>query len=200
MTWSSVPDKANGDVFTEVMWDAYIRDNLNTGPPVLLANSTLGGTAASVDFTSISQAFSTIFAIGYVRGDTAALGVNVSLRLNGDSGSNYDIQNLSGSAATASAAELFAQTSMNPAVMPGSTAGANLFGVFIVYIPFYSGSSNNKAVITGYGSKAGTSTTNITTAAKCMHWRSNAAVNQVTFLAGSGNFVSGSRFSIYGQP
>lgn len=28
-TYSTVPDKATGDVFTEAMWDTYIKDNVN---------------------------------------------------------------------------------------------------------------------------------------------------------------------------
>ena len=29
MPWSPVPDKSSGDVFTEAMWDVYIKGNLN---------------------------------------------------------------------------------------------------------------------------------------------------------------------------
>lgn len=41
LSFSAVPDKTIGDVFTEAMWDTYIRDNINLigNPPTACATS-----------------------------------------------------------------------------------------------------------------------------------------------------------------
>lgn len=41
LSFTTVPDKATGDIFTEAMWDTYIRDNINLvgNPPTACATS-----------------------------------------------------------------------------------------------------------------------------------------------------------------
>lgn len=57
-TYTTVPDKASGDLFTETMWDTHIRENINnilTPPAVRAVRSTTqtvsAGTTATIDFT-----------------------------------------------------------------------------------------------------------------------------------------------------
>src|SRR4029450_8789457 len=56
MPFSTVPDKATGDIFTELMWDTYIRDNINyLQPPygtTLPASPSDGQQAVLVDSTT----------------------------------------------------------------------------------------------------------------------------------------------------
>jgi hypothetical protein len=56
MPFSTVPDKSAGDIFTEVMWDTYIRDNINYLQPAygttLPASPTDGQQAVLVDSTT----------------------------------------------------------------------------------------------------------------------------------------------------
>lgn len=200
MPWTSVPDKATGDVFTEAMWDTYIRDNLNTGVPVVLANSTLVAAAASISFTGINQTFAHLLVVAYLRGDTVAVSTNAMLRFNGDAGANYDYQLLDGSAATASAGEAFAQTSLTAGLAAAASAGANLFSAHHITIPHYAQASNNKAASINSALKTGTASGNLVCRAVAGFWRSNSAITQVSLTPAAGNFVAGSRVTIYGVP
>ncbi len=200
MAWTSVPDKATGDVFTEAMWDTYIRDNLNTGVPVVLANSTLVGAAASISFTGINQTFAHLLVVAYLRGDTAAATVNTLMRFNGDSGANYDYQTVRGAASTTSAVEVFATTGILVGQVPANTAAANLFSAHQITIPHYAQASNNKASSSQHVMKIGTASGNLNVEGQAGFWRSNSAITQVSLTPAAGNFVAGSRVTLYGVP
>ena len=200
MAFTVVPDKATNDVLTETNWDTHIRDNFNTGVPVVLANSTLGAPAANIDFSAISQSWAHLMLVCYLRGDTAATSTTTLMRFNADTAANYDYQHVAGQAATASAAEAFAQTSIYLGPSPANTAGANLFNAVVISIPYYSQATNNKSSASRTGMKRGTATGNIEVYGLAGFWRSNAAITQVTLLPGAGSFNTGSRVTLYGLP
>lgn len=184
----------------EAMWDTYIRDNLNSGVPVVLANSTLVASAASISFTGINQTFAHLLVIAYLRGDTASVSTNAMLRFNNDAGANYDYQLLDGSAAVSSAGEAFAQTSISAGLAAAATAGANLFSAHHVTIPHYAQATNNKAIIRNREAKSGTSSLSLSTGLSAGFWRSNAAINRVTILPATGNWAAGSAATVLGLP
>lgn len=160
-------------------------------------DSTLGGSAANVDITSIVGTYAHLMLVVYARGDTAASSTTSVLRFNNDSAANYDWQGIRGTGATTVASENFAQTSIAISTgMPANTAGANLFGVSVVFIPNYAG-ANNKAAMTLEASKIGVSTGNMFTDFFGGFWRSNAAITRITLLPGAGNYVAGTRVSLY---
>lgn len=200
MGFTSVPDKASGDVFSESMWDTYIKDNLNTGIPVLLAEETLSGTQASIDFASIAQDWSHLSLVGYLRGDTAATSASVAIRFNGDSGSNYDRQYLAGSGATATAVETFGASSAQIGECAAASASANLFSGLVIDIPHYAQPDNNKSAVSAWALKVSTSTGGMAAGRIAAFWRSSAAITQVTIFPTAGSFITGSRLSLYGMP
>src|SRR5688572_24681195 len=102
MGFTTVPDKAGGDVFTEAMWDTYIRDNMNTGMPVILGETSLGASAASITYSGLPSGWKHLYLAGYSRGDAVATNVAVNVRFNSDSGANYDYQYMLASGATPS--------------------------------------------------------------------------------------------------
>lgn len=160
-------------------------------------DSTLGASAASIDVTGISATYAHLMVSVYARGDTAATAIGAQLRFNGDSAANYDTQYVRGNAAVASAAEGFAATSLQFGSIPANTAGANLFGAQEIFIPYYAGSSNNKQIVALSSAKIGTSTGNLFMDLLGGGWRSNAAINQITFFPVSGNFVAGTRITVH---
>jgi hypothetical protein len=168
------------------------------GLPVMIANTTLGGDAANIDFTSVPGHYAHLMLVCYLRSDIAAANTPVYIRLNNDSGGNYDWQFIQGSAAVASAGEAFAQTAGQIGVMPANSAGANLFNAGQIVIPHYAGSANNKSVECEWAYKTGTTTGLLSVGALALHWRSSAAVTRVTVLPTSGNLRSGSRATLYG--
>ena len=203
MGFTTVPDKASGDVFTEAMWDTFIKDNFNTGVPVLLANVTLGAPAASITLSSIPQTHSHLYVQGYFRCEQAVTITGAALRINGDTGSNYDTQYLGANGGSAAAGELFGVTSDNAfsCFCPGSTATANVFGAASLWIPDYTDTGKNKMVLVESGGKWGTATTNIITRQTTIAWRSSVAVTSLSWFNISGaNLSTGSRVSLYGMP
>lgn len=200
MAFTVVPDKATNDILTEANWDTHIKDNFNTGVPVVLANSTLSGAAASIDFTSISQSWAHLMIVAYLRGDTASTSTAGLMRFNGDTAANYDYQTQTGRAATAAAAETFAAAYIETGSVPANTAGANLFSVNVIRIPHYAQATNNKSASISAGLKYGTATTNQIVYGIAGFWRSNSAITQVTLLPVAGNFNTGSRATLYGLP
>jgi hypothetical protein len=164
----------------------------------MIANSTLGGDAANIDFTSIPSHYAHLMLVCYLRGDTAAVTTNCNIRFNNDTAGNYDYQSVFGSAATASAAEAFAQAAAAIGTIPANSAGANLFDCITVEIAHYANSANNKASVSQWAMKYGTATTNMSAGTLAQFWRSNAAINRITLLPVAGSFRAGSRITLYG--
>lgn len=164
-----------------------------------ISDTTLGGSAASVDITSIVQTYAHLLLVVYARGDLAAALTTLNVRFNGDTAANYDWQRLGGGGTSVSPVEAFAQTSIEHGFVPAASAGANLFSASVGFIPHYAGSSNNKCALSISSSKSGTSSGNMANIFECGFWRSNAAITRVTVLPNSGNFVTGTRVTLYGM-
>lgn len=164
----------------------------------LLYDTTLGADTATV-------ATSPAFIAGYAhllivvssRSSAAANFAALGVRLNGDSGANYDSQNIAGVASTPNAGEAFGQTLGSVAEIPAANAPAGVFGSTTIWIPDYANTARNKAMHSHTARKYGTTTGQLRAEAAAAFWRSNAAITSITFLASSGNLVTGSRFSVY---
>lgn len=162
-----------------------------------LFDTTLGASAASVDISSIVGTYAHLMVAVYARGDAAAATTIVGLRFNGDGASNFDFQALQGSAASVTSSETFTTTLMQVGIMPANTAGANLFNAGLIFIPHYAGSSNNKVALSLSSSKSGVASGNMATTLTGGFWRSNAAINRITLIPNVGNFVAGTRVTIF---
>lgn len=163
-------------------------------------DTTLGGSAANVDITGIVGTYAHLMLVVYGRSDAAAAVIEPSLiRLNGDAATNYDYQVLHGTASSALAVENFAVSSAQIGNVPASSAGVNLFGCQLVFIPHYAGTSNNKALVALSSSKTGTTTSLMDVAISACFWRSSAAITRITLLPAAGNFVAGTRVTLYGM-
>lgn len=199
MAFTTVPDKASGDTISLANWNTHIRDNLNTGLWRPVADSLLLVDTASVTFSSISATtHENLLLLVYARGSNASANVTVSLRLNADSGANYDSQLLEAAATTVSGTEARAATSIAVAKIPANTATANVFGGCVLSIPNYHGTTLMKAVRSRYAHKQGITTGLVTVGACAGFWRSAAAISSLTVLPTAGNFKAGSRFTLLG--
>lgn len=200
MSYTFVPDKASGDFFTEQMWDAHIRDNLNKGVIRPIGDTTVGGTPAEITFSSIAADWAHLFILIYGRGQQASLSVDFSLRFNGDTGTNYDDQVLQGVGTTVSSGDVVTTASPRCGLIPGSTAVANAFGVAFIYLPFYTNSTNYKTGLTWCGAKWGTSAGLMATRNCAFFWRNIAAINSINLRvpAATTTFATGTRATLYG--
>lgn len=165
-----------------------------------ISDTTLGSPAATVDITSIVATYAHLLLVVYGRCTTAAAVDYLAVRFNGDTAASYDFQILQGSGASASAAEQFAKTLADVGLMPANTAGANLFGAAVAFIPHYAGSSNNKAVVGLSTEKSGTGGSSMVNHFGAAFWRSSAAINRITLLPDSAsNFATGTRVTLFGM-
>jgi hypothetical protein len=162
-------------------------------------DSLLAAPAASFDVTGISAAFTHLMLVGYLRGDTASITDSAIARLNNDSAASYDSERLQGSVTTASAVEGIGGTSVTLGVIPAANATAGYFGAVFGILPAYTNATGDKPVLAPFWSGIANTTTNQFVGVGGGKWRTTATpVSRLTILPGSGQFVTGSRFSLYG--
>jgi len=151
-----------------------------------LANITLGSSAASVTFSSISQSYRDLVLIAQIGGTTG----NYALAyLNGNTtSSNYSVVWMrgTGSAAGSSAG---ATSLLDTGI---GTDGASLGTNFMMNIMDYSATDKHKTVLTRFN------TTSDSVWAITSRFASTSAVTSVTLNLFSGSFASGSTFALYG--
>jgi hypothetical protein len=194
--YAALPTKNPGDVLTSALWNTYLQGNADSGFMRMLADTTLGGSAASIDFTSIPSTFAHLMLVAYLRGDAVAAFVNALVRFNNDSGANYLYEQLNGSGATPGSSTASGQTAaMASQVAAAASAGAGLFTPIVAWIPGYASTVQTKNLL-ALSLYAGTPLLQLTGS----NWSNTAAINRLTLLPSSGSWITGSRFTLYGLP
>jgi hypothetical protein len=148
-----------------------------------IATTTLGSAAASISLSSIPSTYTDLVIV--FSGTQGALD-NTGLRFNGDTGTNYSKTLIYGTGLTAASARDTNSSSMR-IMIAGTTINSTVWHIFN-----YANTTTYKTALcrTDIGSDQ--------TRAGVGLWRSTSAINQVTFLAESGNFGTGTIVSIYG--
>lgn len=166
---------------------------------VKLLETVVGSPAGSVTLSSIPATYRNLILVwsGKNSGSSA---VNLQVRFNGDTGSNYHGQYMTGNNASVSASQEVSVSAPSIGVLPGSTAGANVYNMGEVVIPFYANTSMEKQYIAKCMRVDGKSSGNLYNENKNGHWASTTAINSITILAASNNIVAGSTFTLYGDP
>ena len=129
----------NGTIWTQVQ-------NGNAGALVKLAETLLSSDAAGIVFANIPSTYRHLRLIVQARGSTAASDVLLLLRLNNDSGANYDRQMLEGHAATVAASELLASTVARIGSIPAANAPTSAVGQVEVVLAHYAGTTFHKTL------------------------------------------------------
>lgn len=157
-----------------------------TNTYVALDKVTLGSSAASVTFSSISSAYTDLILV--ISGKyTASTDASPSLRFNNDSSSNYSATGIDGNGSSASSFRLSNQTD----AIAGSMSGEQ--SVSIIQVMNYSNTTTYKTTIS-----RGNNPSNRTRAYVSL-WRSTAAINRIDVLTSDpNNFAVGTTFSLYG--
>lgn len=155
-------------------------------------------TGTSVTFSSLGSY--THLEIRYsARGDQASVSTNVNLTFNGDTGSNYDRQVMNAAATTVSGSEAIGGTSAAIATVAAANAASGNVGAGRILIPDYRGTAFNKMALNESGRVSANSTGGVNVTNFAVQWRSTAAITSLTLTLASGNFVSGSKFTLYGM-
>lgn len=153
-----------------------------------LANITLGSTASTVTFSSISQAYKDLVLVAMPIGSTPS---NFLVRVNSDTtNANYSVVNMRGTGAAAA--------SGTSSGYPGWTATFNASVLtsaaltVVCNIMDYSATDKHKTVlIRSDGSSESTE-------AEAGRWANTAAITTLTLVTQGSSFVSGSSFALYG--
>ena len=152
----------------------------------------LTGTQSTVSFSSISSAYTDMKVSISARSSNASDNDAINLYFNSDStGSNYSCIAVYGNGSSASSYS----TTRRFGSISAANNTASTFGNLDLYIPNYL-SANQKS----YSSDSVTEN-NATTAYPELvagKWTGTSAISGITFSLGSGSFVSGSSFYLYG--
>ena len=165
----------------------------------LISTEILTGNQASVTFSSLGTYSSTYknLQIRYVaRTNRASVFDSGRLKFNGDTGANFTDHGLFGTGSSVgSYAQLNATTGINFGNAPGANAAANVFGAGVMDI--LDAYSTTKFKVTRLLDGVSSSSPAITLNSGL--WRSTASVTDIQLFPNVGtNWVTGSRFSLYG--
>lgn len=157
------------------------------------------GGLASATFASIPQTFKHLEVVWDARDTTVATAVNLNMRLNGDSGSNYYYEFNQATAATPSSNEGLAASSGFVGVVSSASAPANVSASGVIRFPNYTGAVFAKTwtaecIFATSNSSGGT-------ILDSMGGRWMATVAPVTQIAlfPTTLFVTGSVFTLFGE-
>jgi hypothetical protein len=150
-----------------------------------IATQTLGSSAATVTFSSISGSYTDLILI--ISGTNTAGGENLLMQFNGDTGSNYSRTILlgNGSTATSVRASSVTEARIGQVQTTPSTTIANVMN--------YSNTTTNKTVLSRDGNAGANTQANVNL------WRSTSAITSILiYQSSSANFLTGSTFTLYG--
>ena len=165
---------------------------------ILISSQTLGGTTASVTFSSIPSTYNDLKLVCSMRGDVSALLGAVKVAFNGDSATNYSYTNLLGNSSVVSSKRTTSATSDLIINQDDATATANTFGSCEIYIPNYN-STGSKPWFNIDVTEDNAATVNSADIQANAHlYRGTSGISSITLTPSSGNFVQYSDFYLYG--
>ena len=151
-------------------------------------------------FSSIPGTYSHLRLVVQARANGSSEVDFFSIRLNGDTGANYDRANLEGSGGTASTNPVSGATAWNSQTLVANSATANMPAMLILDLLNYAKTVFYKIgqITTGYLDMP-TSTSDYNVLIENVIWRNTAAVTAINVFPFTGpNFVTGSSAQLYG--
>ena len=167
---------------------------------VAVASTTLGSDAATVTFTSTDDGqvgdwsqYMDLVLLTYARTAMSSTSSSTVARFSNDGTSSYDMQQFYVAAAATSAAS--SPTYTYTSWCPGSTAGANYFGIGNLHI-FDINSGKYKTTMLRSGDDRGGTGYTLAIAGT---WKSQGPITEIDIFEPNGsNLVTGSRFDLFG--
>jgi hypothetical protein len=154
-----------------------------------IATQTVGTATSAVNFTSIPQTYTDLVMVMNSKGSTANY---PRVIINSDSGSNYSRTYLTGTG-TAAVSGRSANITGNASLTAYAVNSSSEFVLSVIVHFFnYSNTTTYKSILTkGIDANTGVDLTAIL-------WRSNSAINNLSFQVDVGNFAVGSTLTLYG--
>jgi hypothetical protein len=159
--------------------------------------STAVGTGSSgvITFSAIPATYKHLQLRVTMRTDNAAATNTASVTFNSDTAANYSSHKFGSVNASTVSSGLASQSNMALYTLPGNTLTTGAFSASVLEIVDYADTNKYKTVrlMTGFST--------LTPNEVSLHsgsWRSTSAVTSLTITAGTGSFLTASRFSLYG--
>jgi hypothetical protein len=162
----------------------------------LIASTTLTDTQAAITFANIPQTFKGLKILLCGASNTSAVFTDVlALRINGDTGSNYQYQRLSATATTVSGSEFNTQTLIDCGTIKAAAGTDNYGSQFdISMFGYASGFFKTALSFSTENYRSGDSHLALRGGA----WKNIAAVTEVSLFPTSGSFIAGTVCCLYG--
>lgn len=148
-----------------------------------LANITLGTSAASVTFSSISGSYRHLVLV--VNGKCLTGNTDMYIRFNSDTGTNYPGVRMAGNGSSTSS-----DTANTTAMRAGFISNSDT--TQILNVMDYSATDKHKTVLIRSNQISSS------LSAEAGRWANNAAITSLTVLTGGYNFDTGTTMSLYG--
>jgi hypothetical protein len=186
-TWAS--GWATGDVVTAAEFAKGVGSIYDT---------TLGIASASIDVTPIVGTYAHLIFELSGRGDAAATNVSVWVRYNNDSGANYDSQYVARQRRAARPCGVGRRDDRDRRGDPGRDRAVERVRPRCgATSPATPATIGQKSGVVAVGAEDANASGGLTSYAYAHWWRSTAAITRITLLPSSGNFVGGTRLTIY---
>jgi len=169
------------------------------GGIVPIFDTILGAAAAAIDITSIPQGYASLLLVLEGRSDAATTNTAAYCQFNGDTGANYDYQQMQAGGTGVSASNALATaTGFVLGNIIGNTGPAGVSTLFYVDIPNYSRTTWQKQAFCRNSLRRGTTAGDTFVTDWAGWWRNAAAITSMHLWLSTGNWMAGSRATLYG--
>jgi hypothetical protein len=198
MAWVNPSNVSTGDVLTATKWNQEVAENTSVLPRVISSGAV---TTSAISIPSAADYALLRISLVWRSSRAAAVNDQPALRLNGDSGSNYDALYAWVNNAADNRAEQRAQSSAVLGFMNAVNATTSFFATHEITIPDPGGTTAFKTGTHTNGWGQTTSTNEMFAGHGWFQWRNTAAITSITFLTlNSASFITGSTYAITGYP
>jgi hypothetical protein len=153
-----------------------------------IGTATASGSQSVISFTSISGSYTDLIVAYSVKDGTAGNEGNILVTFNSDTATNYSWTNIYGNGTAAGSSRSLSQTAIY-AYCAGNTAS---FDAGFFHVMNYANATTYKCTLNRGNVAAGA------VVARAGLWRSTAAITRMDLTSSSGNYASGSTFTLYG--
>ena len=182
----------------EFVYDGTNWQEINRPGMELITDFVVSGSNSPIDFTNIPACYKNLFIEGIIRGDAAAAVDAPFVRFNADTGSNYGTQVAAASVGTIGGSYAAPGTygfggTPTVSTIYGNTSAAAGYSLFVMDVPYFLSAANKVAVFQAWQMQTPQASTTT------IQWQNVAPINRITLGGiGAGNFVVGSRLTLYG--
>ena len=182
----------------------YPADLGHVHPSSPAASQTLGSAATSIAFSNIPASYSVLRLLVIGASNAAAEATRWQVRLNGDSGSHYDVQGVFGAGNSGNSAQYSSNATQQwigatggNNDLPAGSATAGVAGIVEVTVPAYAATTFQKTGLwrSGYFDGATGADSGLWT--QVVAWRSGSAITSVSVTAAAGSLITGTTAYLY---